>query len=68
MKEKEATTIGCIVGLCALLSAGCNLVRSILSTIHIICNGSGEERGGEGACGRREYSADQRGAYGGAGG
>jgi hypothetical protein len=60
MKEMEATTIGCVVGLCALLSPGCNLVRSILSAIHMICNGRGEERGGEGGRGRRQYSADQR--------
>lgn len=48
-KEKEAAAIGCVIGLCALVSPACNSVKSLLSMLHMMCNGRGGKRECEGA-------------------
>jgi len=44
MKEIETAAIGCVIGVCALVSGGCKLVRSILSKLSELC-GNGAEMG-----------------------
>jgi hypothetical protein len=44
MKEIETAAIGCVIGVCALVSGGCKFVRSILSKLSQLC-GNGTERG-----------------------
>lgn len=56
MKEIETATIGCVIGVCALVSGGCKFVRSILSKLSELCGNSGErsdQRKHEDASGRQ---------------
>ncbi|CAK7346700.1 unnamed protein product [Dovyalis caffra] len=49
------------VGICALVSPGCELARTVLSKLHGYFNvfdRRGEERGGQGAVGRWQHTAD----------
>ena len=65
MKDKEAAAIGCVIGMCALVSRGCNLARSILCKLNELWENDhmdrGEERGPEGASEGGEHTADRRG-------
>lgn len=54
-KEKEATGIGCVIGVCAMVSHGCYIARLVLCKLNGLWNGvvlcRGEEGGPEGAGG-----------------
>lgn len=47
MKERDTIVVGCGVGMCALLSAGCKLAKSVLDKLDKLWKGKGEEKGSE---------------------
>lgn len=57
MKQSETAAIGCLIGLCSLVSPLCNFFRTVLANFH---GGRGAERRSEGASRRRKCPPDKR--------
>lgn len=67
MKEKGAATVGCAVGLCALVSPWCEFANTILNLLRSCSNFRSEKRGREGSRGGRQHVANKRAEGSGAG-